>query len=119
VNEVGPELGFHQDEQRGVQDVERAAHRVRKIERRVKEPVHAADALLRHGVTGQRGRGKEEAVSGEALAQGRDERSRRQHLTHRNGVDPYRPVASIQVAAPSVRGRSGYFRSLPQNQKAR
>ena len=98
VDEVGPQLRLDEDEQRRVQDVESPAHRVREVEGRVEQPVDAADALLGHRVAGHRGRGEEDAVPREALAQRGDQGPGGQDLADGDGVDPDGPVAvHVQV----------------------
>ena len=110
VDEVRPQLRLDEDEQRRVQDVEGAAHRVREVEGRVEEAVDAADALLRHRVAGHRGRGEEDAVAREALAQRGHERAARpgpRRRTRRGSRSTgRRPRSGRRAAGPSARGRS-------------
>ena len=94
VDEVRPDLGLDEDEQRRVQGRQGPPHRARESRtarrRSRRRPAHA---LLGHRVAGHGGRGEVDRWFGKRSFRGRDQRPGGQHLPHRDRVDPDRAVA--------------------------
>jgi hypothetical protein len=93
VDQVRPDLRLHEHEQTGAQLPQGAAHGRRPIVGREEKAVCGAHVLLRDRAAGQGRRREEHEPGREALLERRHQRPGRQHLTHRDGVDPDRRLA--------------------------
>jgi hypothetical protein len=90
AKQVGPDLGFHNDDQRRPQRPQHAPHGEDVIERGVEDARRVAQLLVGGMVSGQGGDGDEDRRARQAEAQLPDQFHRRNGFADGNGVQPNR-----------------------------
>ena len=93
AQDIRPDLAFHQHQQPGLRAVEHAPDDPREVDRKVEDGVRVGQLAPCQLLPGSRRRRDEQAEAREPRLQLLDDRTRREHLAHRDRVDPERRLA--------------------------
>ena len=100
TKEIGPDLGLRNHHGRGAQRAQHAPHREHVIHRRVEYAVGQIAQLVAGGGAARQGRGRDEKPAVWKLRpQAAQEFHARQHLAHRNCMQPDGPGAGLSIRA--------------------